>query len=122
MHRAGDATPHRRAFPRACAAGPRALPGGPLGLSIALRAPARRHAWIDDEGRQATDYALTAPENARYLAYYRQMGMSAEEAGAFYAMTNSVPFSQARWFGAEEMARWIALDRPDPLDLAAALH
>jgi hypothetical protein len=40
------------------------------------------HAWIDDEGLQATDYAPGAAENARYLAYYRQMGMSAEEAGA----------------------------------------
>jgi len=68
------------------------------------------HAWMDFEGRQATDYALTAPENARYLAYYRQMGMSVEEATAFYAMTNSVPFEQARWLNASEMAHWVHLD------------
>lgn len=68
------------------------------------------HAWIDYDGRQATDYALSAPENARYLSYYRQMGMSPEEAGAFYAMTNSVPFEDARWLDAAEMANWVRLD------------
>jgi hypothetical protein len=68
------------------------------------------HAWADFEGRQATDYALSAPENAGYLAYYRQMGMSAEEASAFYAMTNSVPFEEARWLDAAEMGRWVRLD------------
>ena len=35
------------------------------------------HAWEDEDGRQATDYAESAPENAKYLAYYREMGMSA---------------------------------------------
>ena len=68
------------------------------------------HAWMDLEGRQATDYALSAPENARYLAYYRQMGMTSQEATAFYAMTNSVPFEEARWLDAAEMARWVRLD------------
>jgi len=53
---------------------------------------------------------LNAPENARYLTYYRQMGMSAEEATAFYAMTNSVPFEEARWLDAVEMGRWVRLD------------
>jgi len=68
------------------------------------------HAWMDYDGRQATDYALSAPENARYLSYYRQMGMSAEEASSFYAMTNSVPFEQAKWLDAREMAQWVHLD------------
>jgi hypothetical protein len=68
------------------------------------------HAWIDYAGLQATDYSLSAPENARYLAYYQQMGMSTDEAAAFYAMTNSVPVEQARWLDANEMARWVRLD------------
>lgn len=70
------------------------------------------HAWMDDAGREADDYAPDAPENAKYLAYYRQMGMSAQDAIAFYAMTNSVPFESARWLTGVEMAGWVALDDP----------
>ena len=40
------------------------------------------HSWADVDGREATDYAATAPENAKYLAYYRQMGLSDAEACA----------------------------------------
>lgn len=85
------------------------------------------HSWLDDSGREAGDYAADAPANRRYLDYYRQMGMSAQEARAFYAMTNSVSFESALWFGAAEMGRWVALDREvvparskARIDLAAA--
>lgn len=66
------------------------------------------HAWMDEDGQQAGDYAADAPENAKYLSYYRDMGMTPERARAFYAMTNSVPYEQALWFGAGEMRRWLA--------------
>ena len=65
------------------------------------------HAWEDDTGHQAGDYALTAPENAKYLDFYRDMGMSADEAKAFYAMTNSVPFESARWLNSQQMRGWV---------------
>lgn len=68
------------------------------------------HAWEDDSGRQAGDYAPSAPENRKYLSYYRDMGMSAEEAEAFYAMTNSVPFESARWLNSGEMRKWVKTD------------
>jgi hypothetical protein len=68
------------------------------------------HSWEDDLGRQAGNYAASAPENRKYLDYYREMGMSEAGAAEFYAMTNSVPFEQARWFGADEMGRWVKLD------------
>lgn len=68
------------------------------------------HSWADEDGRQAADYPENAPENRAYLDYYREMGMSAAGAKAFYAMTNSVPFEDAKWFGAAEMARWVRLD------------
>jgi hypothetical protein len=68
------------------------------------------HAWLDDAGRQPGEYAAAAPENRKYLAYYRDMGMSAEDAAAFYAMTNSVPNEQALWLTAPEMRGWIATD------------
>jgi hypothetical protein len=68
------------------------------------------HAWEDDEGLQATDYSADAPQNARYLTYYREMGMATDEASAFYAMTNSVPNEQARWLSASEMRGWVQSD------------
>lgn len=83
------------------------------------------HSWQDDTGQEPGDYAATAPENRRYIDYYRQMGMSALEAEAFYAMTNSVPFDSARWFGTGVMQLWIALDndgapRMKPVRVAAS--
>lgn len=68
------------------------------------------HSWEDEDGRQAKDYPANAPENRAYITYYQDMGMSAAQAGAFYAMTNSVPFEQAKWIGTAEMARWVGLD------------
>jgi len=80
------------------------------------------HAWMDEEGLEPGDYAADAPENRAYLDYYRAMGMNAEEAAAFYAMTNSVPHADARWLTADEMRRWVRLDlAAGSLDLAAAL-
>jgi len=70
------------------------------------------HAWEDEDGVQAGDYAADAPENARYLAYYREMGMSAAQARAFYAMTNSAPFESALWLTGAEMRRWVDAARP----------
>ena len=69
------------------------------------------HAWEDDTGRQASDYALTSPENRKYVAFYREMGMSPDQAEAFYAMTNSVPFENARWLSASDMRGWVPTER-----------
>jgi hypothetical protein len=71
------------------------------------------HAWEDEDGRQAGDYPAGAPENAKYLAYYREMGMSAPAARAFYALTNSVPFEDALWLTGAEMRRWSDAERLD---------
>src|SRR5688572_32921422 len=85
------------------------------------------HAWEDEDGHEASDYAADSPENGKYLAYYREMGMSAERAAAFYAMTNSVPFEEARWLDGAEMRAWIAAAEPAAprlayLDLGPALN
>jgi hypothetical protein len=69
------------------------------------------HAWMDQDGLEPADYAANSPENRTYLDYYQAMGMSAAEAQAFYAMTNSVPNAQARWLSAADMGRWVHLDR-----------
>ena len=74
------------------------------------------HSWEDDSGRQAGDYAPDAPKNRAYLDYYQAVGLSAPEARAFYAMTNSVPFTSAKWLTRDEMARWVKLDAPERTD------
>lgn len=89
------------------------------------------HSWIDEDGREAADFAADAAIHAPYIAYYREMGMDEGGARAFYAMTNSASFAEAKWLDAGEMRRWIsgeadqAQPRPEPriayLDLARAL-
>lgn len=66
------------------------------------------HSWRDELGREPADFAPEAPENRLYLDYYAEMGMTAEAARAFYAMTNSVPHAGALWLQGAEMAQWIA--------------
>jgi hypothetical protein len=71
------------------------------------------HSWEDDTGRGPRDYSPDAPQNRAYLDYYRTMGMSEAGARAFYAMTNTTPFSRPRELAAEEMTRWAHLaDQP----------
>lgn len=65
------------------------------------------HSWRDERGREPADFAPDAPENRLYLDYYAEMGMTPDEARAFYAMTNSVSHAGALWLQGEEMARWI---------------
>ena len=86
------------------------------------------HGWLDDRGLGAEDYPAGAPEHRRYLDYYAEMGMSPAAARAFYAMTNAVPFEQARWLDGAEMAQWLGqtvAEAPAPrlayLDLGPAL-
>jgi hypothetical protein len=85
------------------------------------------HAWEDDEGLEATDYAADSPQNAKYLAYYREMGLADPQ--GFYAMTNSVRFDDALWLDGAQMKRWIgqgAAPQSHPrlayLDLGATLN
>ena len=66
------------------------------------------HSWRDEAGREPGDFAPDAPENRLYLDYYAEMGMSGDEARAFYAMTNSVPHADALWLKGSEMAHWVA--------------
>lgn len=77
------------------------------------------HAWEDEDGRQPGDFAADAPVNRAYLDYYREMGMSAIEAKAFYDMTNAVPNKDARWLNASEMGQWVRLAGRDETRLAS---
>lgn len=68
------------------------------------------HSWRDALGREPDDFSPDAPENRLYLDYYTEMGMTADEARGFYAMTNSVPHEQALWLRGSDMARWVVPD------------
>ena len=89
------------------------------------------HSWSDNLGLEPDDYAADAPENRVYVTYYREMGMTEQEARAFYAMTNSVPQADALWLSSADMGRWVRLDTLRPvaplvaeltLDSGAALN
>lgn len=70
------------------------------------------HAWLDDRGLGAWDYAADSPEHRKYIDYFREMGMAEDQAARFYAMTNSVPFESALWLTGEEMQGWIGTSAP----------
>jgi hypothetical protein len=70
------------------------------------------HSWRDELGREPADFGPDAPENRLYLDYYGEMGMTTDEARAFYAMTNSVPNTGALWLEGKDMTRWIAPRQP----------
>ncbi len=65
------------------------------------------HSWRDNQGRSPRNFDQHDPVNQLYLAFYMEMGMSHDKAHAFYDMTNSVPHSEALWFGPEEMRQWL---------------
>jgi hypothetical protein len=77
------------------------------------------HSWADEDGLGPRDYPETAPENTKYLDYYREMGMADDVARAFYAMTNSAPFDGALWLDANDMRAWLA---PPPAPAGAPAH
>jgi hypothetical protein len=82
------------------------------------------HSWLDSRGLEPRHFAEDAPENRLYLDYYTEMGMTQDHARAFYAMTNSVPHSDALWLDAVTMQRWIApltSPAPTPLTLASVV-
>ena len=68
------------------------------------------HAWKDDTGHQPGDYAPDAPANRAYLDYYREMGLSPDDASGLYALTNSVPNEQMLWLRPKDIAPFVAIE------------
>ncbi len=65
------------------------------------------HSWIDEEGRQATDFAPTAPVHSAYIRYYVDMGMKPDQAHAFYDFTNhAAPASGVHFMTAAEVREY----------------
>lgn len=68
------------------------------------------HSWLDEDGLEPDDFAESDPINREYVEYYREMGMSAEKAKAFYALTNSVGHDDALYLKPRDIAAYIPLD------------
>lgn len=64
------------------------------------------HSWMDEDGLEANDYPPHDPVHAEYLNYYAEMGIPADKAQAFYALTNSVPFSEQLKLSRSDLARF----------------
>ncbi len=69
------------------------------------------HSWRDDNGREPQDFAVADPVNAAYTRYYREMGLSAAQAAAFYALTNSVANDQVLVLHTPDIAPYAALEQ-----------
>lgn len=67
------------------------------------------HSWLDTAGREAGDFSADDPVNRTYLAYYREMGLTPDNAAALYALTNSVPNDTALWLHTADIARYAAI-------------
>ncbi|MEO0032100.1 MAG: hypothetical protein RIS94_1858 [Pseudomonadota bacterium] len=68
------------------------------------------HAWQDDDGRQPADFSAADPVNRAYIDYYRAMGLTADQASGFYALTNSVPNDRVLWLHTADIARYASLN------------
>jgi hypothetical protein len=68
------------------------------------------HSWRDEDGLEAEDYAANDAANLEYVNFYREIGMDADKAKAFYALTNSVPNDEALYLKPRDIAAYIPLD------------
>jgi hypothetical protein len=68
------------------------------------------HSWLDEDGLEPDDYSENDPVNREYVDYYREMGMTADGAKSFYALTNSVSHDDALYLKPRDIAAYIPLD------------
>lgn len=65
------------------------------------------HSWQDSDGLEATDFAADDPVHAPYISFYRDMGLSDDQARAFYDFTNhAAPFGDVHVMSAAEVKRF----------------
>ncbi len=61
------------------------------------------HSWQDQDGLEPADFAPDDPVHRPYLSYYRDMGLSAETAQAFYDFSNARPFDDIHYMSRDEL-------------------
>lgn len=62
------------------------------------------HSWEDENGRQARDVPASDPAHQAYLRYYQDIGLTPEQASAFYAFTNQASFDNIHYMTQHELA------------------
>ena len=89
------------------------------GLELFLAGTTRRaapdaefgvHAWKDETGHQPGDFPADAPANKTYLDYYRDMGLTPQDATGLYALTNSVPNEKMLWLHTADLKRFVSVE------------
>ena len=68
------------------------------------------HSWMDEDGYEANDFPMSDPVHQGYIQYYRDMGLSADNARAFYALTNSVAHDDQRRVTLMELRKFRLID------------
>jgi hypothetical protein len=68
------------------------------------------HSWRDELGREADDLAQDDPIHREYLEFYREMGLSDDNAKQFSALTSSVSFDDALYLAPLQLAAMGMLD------------
>ena len=68
------------------------------------------HSWRDEDGYEAGDFAANDPVHQEYIDFYRDMGLSDNEARSFYAMTNTAPHDDALYLNSRVLGRYVRLD------------
>lgn len=68
------------------------------------------HSWIDADGREARHVPAQDPAHRSYLRFYEEVGLSADNARAFYALTNSAPFDHALYLSASDLRRYAIIN------------
>lgn len=68
------------------------------------------HSWQDDEGNEAKDVPANDPIHANYIRYYQEIGLTPEQARAFYAFTNQTAFDSLHYMTQPELARFHILN------------
>lgn len=68
------------------------------------------HSWRDARGYEANHYPMSDPVHQGYIRYYKDMGLSADNARAFYALTNSVSNARQRVVTLAELKKYKLID------------
>lgn len=68
------------------------------------------HSWQDDEGNEAKDVPASDPIHANYIRYYQEIGLSPDQARAFYAFTNQTAFDSLHYMTQPELAQFHILN------------
>ena len=64
------------------------------------------HSWQDEDGREARDVPAGDPAHVAYLRFYQEVGLTPEQARAFYAFTNQASFDSIHYMTQPELAQY----------------